>query len=305
MAEAGDLIAPALASRAFARADAGRWDLTVTHFAAVLDRSARHAFKGRVPPAGELERYVDGLHLEDLALAAACEAGNDGAWEHFILEHRPALYRAAAAIDRGGNGRDLADSLYAELFGLRERQGARQSLFRYFHGRSGLGTWVRAVLAQRHVDRIRAARRLEPLPDDDGPGTPATTSNEHRAASPHHAAMRAALAAALAALSAKDRLRVACYYVQNMKLAAIGRMLGEHEASVSRHLARARGAIRQSIEHHLRTAAGYDADGVTACFRAVADDSGAIDLATMVDLGVEPHGKISGLDRSTERGTSG
>src|SRR4029450_9175276 len=74
---------------------------------------------------------------------------------------------AAHAPAPGGGPRDLADSLYGELFGLRERAGERQSLFRYFHGRSSLITWLRAVLSQRHVDRLRSHRREEALPEED------------------------------------------------------------------------------------------------------------------------------------------
>jgi hypothetical protein len=108
--------------------------------------------------------------------------------------------------------------------------------------------------------------------------------------------MHAALAAALAALAPRERLRLACYYARNMKLAAIGRMLGEHEASVSRHLARARRDIRASIEAHLRTVAGYDEATITECFRTVAGDSGALDLGVMVDTGTA--GKNPAPDRS-------
>src|SRR6185436_428372 len=86
--------------------------------------------------------------------------------------YRPVLYRAAAAMDPSGGARDLADALYAELFGLTERDGVRRSHFEYFHGRSSLATWLRAVLAQRSVDRARAARRLAPLPDDEAASSP-------------------------------------------------------------------------------------------------------------------------------------
>ena len=62
--------------------------------------------------------------------------------------------------------REIADSLYADLYGLENRDGNRQSLFRYYQGRSSLATWLRAVLAQRYVDRLRAQRRVEPLPGE-------------------------------------------------------------------------------------------------------------------------------------------
>ena len=63
---------------------------------------------------------------------------------------------------------ELADSLFAELYGLVDGKGGERSLFRYFHGRSALKTWLRAILAQRHVDRLRESRRWESFDQDDG-----------------------------------------------------------------------------------------------------------------------------------------
>jgi DNA-directed RNA polymerase specialized sigma24 family protein len=94
-------------------------------------------------------------HADDVALAAACAAGDEAAWERFVREYRPVLYRAADALDTTGRARELADALYADLFGLTEREGERRSLFRYYQGRSSLATWLRAVLAQRYVDLLR------------------------------------------------------------------------------------------------------------------------------------------------------
>src|SRR5262245_18378257 len=130
----------ALVARLYAKARAERWAVTMDRLAEALEGSAARAFTTS-PPRRELERYLDALHLEDLALACACADGYEAAWEHFIREHRPALYRAAEAIDSTGSARELADSLYADLFGLAERDGVRRSLFRYFHGRSSLPTW--------------------------------------------------------------------------------------------------------------------------------------------------------------------
>src|SRR4029079_2550827 len=158
--------------------------------------------------------YLNGLHLRDLALACACAAGEDRAWDHFIREYRPGLYRAADALAPGGSARELADSLYADLYGIRERDGKRQSLFRYFHGRSSLATWLRAVLAQRHVDAIRAGRRLDPLPDDDSTDVSVRVSS----VSPdpdrtrYLALVQRALTIAVSMLTSKDRLRLECYY---------------------------------------------------------------------------------------------
>ena len=106
-------------------------------------------------------------HAADLELARLCAAGDEPAWERFVREYRPLLYRAADALDNSGGARETADSLYADLYGVKHGQRDRQSLFQYFEGRSSLATWLRAVLAQRYVDRLRSQKKLEPLADDD------------------------------------------------------------------------------------------------------------------------------------------
>ncbi len=270
----------ALLRDVYDHAQAARWAVTPARLDAAIERSIAKAFPTSTPGAPELAKYVRALHLEDLALAAACEDGHEGAWEHFVREFRPHLYRAAAAIDPGGGARDLADALYADLFGLKERDGARQSLFRYFHGRSSLLTWLRSVLSQRHVDRIRAGRRTDPLPDDEQ-SLPAPQDLPAPDRPRQVAALVVALAAAITRLTPRDRLRLACYYAQNLTLAQIGRMTGEHEATVSRHLTRARKDVRQDIEAQLRQQGMADAE-IAECIAEAVDDVGALDVADLL-----------------------
>jgi RNA polymerase sigma-70 factor (ECF subfamily) len=269
----------ATARRLFERARAERWQLSFDAFADALSASVAKAFDAGPPGASDVRRYLDSLHLEDLALACACAAGHDGAWEHFILEIRPVLYRAADAIDPGGGARELADSLYADLYGMSERNGVRQSLFRYFHGRSSLATWLRAVLSQRHVDRLRSGRRTDPLPDEESSAMAAVAAS---APDPGHdryvSLLQDALRSALGRLDPRDRLRLGCYYAQQMTLAHIGRLLGEHEATVSRHLARVRKEVRADVERVLREQFGLSEAEVTECFQSVMDDAGRLDL---------------------------
>jgi RNA polymerase sigma-70 factor (ECF subfamily) len=294
-------IDPGLAARLYERAAAGRWGLERTVWAETLQASAGRAFADRVPTPREVDRYLSALHLEDLAIACACAAGHEAAWEHLMLEQRPLLYRSASAIDPA-SGRELADSLYAELYGITDRGGARQSLLRHFHGRSSLSTWLRAVLAQRHVDRIRANRRLEPLPDDESPGAIAARAAPVDPERPRYLALiEQALTRAVAGLGSRDRLRLGCYYAQSMTLAKIGQLLGEHEATVSRHLSRTRVIIREDIERQLRLDGLSDAE-MAQCFECVLDDAGPIDLSRM--LANADGRKESKVDRSVlRRGT--
>jgi RNA polymerase sigma factor (sigma-70 family) len=289
-----------LRARLHRRAEAGRWDVSPEAFQEALDASASHAFAGQTPSPADVERYLQSLHLQDLALATACRRGHEGAWNHFVLEFRPALYRAADAIDRTGAARELADALYGDLFGIEERDGIRHSLLRYFHGRSSLATWLRAVLSQRFVDRVRASRRLEPLPDEDAPVRETAGASASPDRSRLFPAIRSALSAAVASLSPRDRLRLACYYWHGVTLAAIGRQLGEHEATVSRHLTRTRRMIRQEVDRRLRDDHGLDDSEVAECWQTALDDAGEIDVAVMVGAG--PGSKGTEPGRSKDRG---
>ena len=253
-----------LLERLYAKARAGQWQLSPAQFAQALERSAEHYTRaGASATEPTPAAYLESLHLEDLALATACAEGNEAAWEHFVREFRPVLYAAARAIAGPGAGdtsRELADSLYADLFGLPGEGKERKSLFRYFHGRSKLSTWLRAVLAQRHVDAVRAARRTESLEEEDAQEHPRTGVRRYartEGSAPdtererYLALLQATLTQALAALEPRERLRLSYYYVQDLTLAQIGRLLGEHEATVSRKLDRTRRQLRKHVESAL------------------------------------------------------
>ena len=254
-----------LANRLYVQAEAGTWGLTRDAFTTVLQNSAGRHFAGKPVSAAQLEDYFGTLHLRDLALACACGNGHEGAWEHFVSNYRNYLRRAAAAILRTAetspNACELADSLFGELYGLRENRGAERSLFRYFHGRSSLKTWLRTVLAQRHVDAIRSGRRFTELDESvQEPRTAALQANvkgaSQHAIDPHRqryvALFTRTLEVALGLLDTRDKERLRMYYAEELTLAEIGKRLGEHESSVSRNLERTRRELRGEVEQVLR-----------------------------------------------------
>jgi RNA polymerase sigma factor (sigma-70 family) len=249
--------------RLYGQSGASRWGLAREEFCAVLCRSAEKRFASEPGEPQKFEQYLFSLHLEDLALAAACAAGCESAWEHFVATYRPYLRASAAAILRCPAGSpaacELADSLFTDLYGLAEGRASERSLFRYFHGRSSLKTWLRAVLAQRHIDSIRASRRFEELPEEETAetshaprfGTAAQPADPHRE---HYVSLFVrALQAALDNLAPVEKDRLRLYYAEEKTLAEIGRLIGEHESSVSRHLERVRRELRQAVEDILRS----------------------------------------------------
>jgi RNA polymerase sigma-70 factor (ECF subfamily) len=184
-----------------------------------------------------------------------------------VATYRAYLRSAAAAILRcpanSPAACELADSLFADLYGVSAGKRAELSLFRYFHGRSSLKTWLRAILAQRHVDAIRAGRRFTELEDGDdgalGPSRTATLASrlDLRAhADPNReryvSLLTAAFERVLAQLDPRDLDRLRMYYSDQQTLAEIGRVLGEHESSVSRNLDRIRRDLRRAVEIALR-----------------------------------------------------
>jgi RNA polymerase sigma-70 factor, ECF subfamily len=268
-----------LVSRLYQQSKAARWAVSERAFTAALERSALKALADGARDSRRIERYLSSLHLEDLALACACADGNESAWDHFVLEYRPVLYRAADALVPGGSARDIADSIYGELFGLQERDGERHSLFRYFHGRSSLATWLRAVLAQRHVDRVRSERRLEPIDGDESFPAAVSSPVGNDPDKPRFLALvRLALLRAIAGLPDRDRLRLGCYYREDLTLAQTGRVLNEHEATVSRQLARTRKVIRAQVERELRREHGFGNAEIARCFEWTVEDPGPLDL---------------------------
>jgi RNA polymerase sigma-70 factor (ECF subfamily) len=247
----------------YAASPASLWRLTRAQFGAAVEKSVAKSFAEGHPTPESVTEFLESLHMDDLVLAAACMQGSEAAWEHFVAGYRSYLRAVAGSLTKGSSaGTDayeLADSLFAELFGLVDGKRGEASLFRYFHGRSSLKTWLRTVLAQRHIDRIRQSRRWQSIePENDGEEilfpaqvSPAPLLDPHR---PRYLGrFLLALEDGLGTLHPGDRQRLELYYAREKTLAEIGRLLGEHESTVSRQLDRARHELRAKVEQCLRS----------------------------------------------------
>jgi RNA polymerase sigma-70 factor (ECF subfamily) len=192
--------------------------------------------------------FFRGLRLNDLVLARACAAGNEHAWEHFIAQHRQPLIRAAIAITGSETlGRDLADQLYAELFGLNTRDGERRCPLLSYRGRGSLMGWLRTTLAQRHVDHHRRNRREQPLEEIEVPAADASAQTPGAELSQ----LEGAIEQALLERHSEERFLLAAYYLDGQTLLQIARVLGVHEATVSRKLRRAIESTRKQVLRNL------------------------------------------------------
>jgi RNA polymerase sigma-70 factor (ECF subfamily) len=239
---------PALAAELWRGCDAARWGLTREEFEQILLDAGRAQNFGLAEAATATQKqeqtFFRGLCVADLALARACARGNERAWEHFIAVFRQPLTRAAIAITGSETlGCDLADQLYAELYGLNVRDGERRCPLLSYRGRGSLMGWLRTTLAQRHVDHYRRTRREEPIEEIDtrAPDPPPQTPARELSL------LERAIAQAVSGCRAEERYLLAAYYLDGQTLLEVACVLGVHEATVSRRMHRAAEQIRKQI----------------------------------------------------------
>jgi RNA polymerase sigma-70 factor, ECF subfamily len=197
----------------------------------------------------EVTSFLSGLRVEELALARACSAGNELAWEVFLTRFREPLYNAGRAIARDdATGRELADSLYADLYGMKSGAGERRSKLDYYMGRGSLEGWLRTVLAQEFVNRYRSHKRMVSLEEEEEAGKQFVAATAAPTiAGIQDAKLTAATDEALRALGSEEKLILASYFLDDRTLAEIARMLSVHESTISRKLERAVKSLRSEI----------------------------------------------------------
>jgi RNA polymerase sigma-70 factor, ECF subfamily len=187
------------------------------------------------------------LRVEELALARACAGGHEHAWEVFLTRYREKLYDIANYITKeSSTGRELADSIYAELYGTATRDGQRTSKLASYTGRGSLEGWLRTVMAQEHINRYRRQRRLVSLDEETEEGFQFAAAEPEPtiAVDPR---VEAAIDEVLAALSSEDRFVLASYFLDGRTLAEIARTLGVHESTISRKLDKLAKSLRKQI----------------------------------------------------------
>jgi RNA polymerase sigma-70 factor (ECF subfamily) len=244
----------ALADELWQLSEAGACGLEREAFLALLRQEAAHLNPAEPAPSrSALAEHFHSLRLADLVLARACAQGCERAWERFLTLYRQPLIRAAISITGSESlGRDLADQLYAELYGLVERDGERRCPLLSYRGRGSLLGWLRTTLAQRHVDHHRRTHREQPL--DNGEQTFDPPAAEPDPPPAQLAVLRSAIGASLAAASPEDRFLLAAYYLDGRKLHQIAATLGVHEATISRKLKRAAETVHKQVLQRLQTA---------------------------------------------------
>lgn len=229
------------------------------------------------PQHTEIKQFIDEIRADDLCLVIACERGDEKAWEDLVANFDSTVRSAARKISANNeDAEDLAGSIWAELYGLRQdADGNKKSKLAYYSGRGSLAGWLRAVVSQLAVDQFRKQskfvqieenREFENLANE---ASESTNNNHHHvvshADSPEQLLtdkqasgdVSAALKKAVESLEAEDKLILKLYYFDDLKLKDIATTFGYHEATASRKLVRVQSEIRKAVERELRQEHGW------------------------------------------------
>ncbi len=246
--------------------------------------------------AAPIDKFIDGLHADDLCLVIACEYGDQEAWAD-LFESYGATVRSAArtASSNEAMADDLAQSIWADLHGLKMRaDGKPAGKLAYYSGAGSLGGWLRAVVGQLAIDQHRRQSRLVQTEEDsdlerlahivdgeNGPGHfhSSPSPEELLASNLASADVEKGLGQALAELGDEDRLLMKLYYFDGLRLREAGAVLGVHEATASRRLTRIHGHVRERVESILMKEHGWTRSEAT---RSLAE------VATHLQTEVEP-----------------
>lgn len=248
----------------------------------------------------EINEFIDALNADDLCLIIACENGDEAAWGDLVKNFDSTVKQAARKISNNlEDSEDLASSIWAELYGLKEKDGKAKGKLSYYSGRGSLAGWLRAVVSQLAIDQFRKqskfvqieeSREFENLANESSEKDENTTLTAHHE-SPEDILSRKesqrdvadAFREAIKGLETEDRLIIKLYYFDELKLKDIGNMLGFHEATASRKLVRVQQELRKSAEKKLAEKHGWKPEEVK---KHLAESASKLDISLEKMFGV-------------------
>ncbi|CAN5673775.1 hypothetical protein BH24ACI2_BH24ACI2_11870 [soil metagenome] len=249
--------------------------------ARVVAALEKYLFKDNENASGaDIKEFIESIRADDFCLIIACEKSDEKAWNDLVKNFDATVKSAARSISKNAeDAEDLASSIWAELYGLKQdKDGKLKGKLSYYSGRGSLGGWLRAVTNQLAIDQFRKMKRLVQIEEDREFENLAQDSSEKtgndlvvsKSENPEELFSQTearkdvsnALKQAIDELEAEDKLILILYYFDDLKLKEIGSTLGFHEATASRKLVRIQTEIRKSVEKILRSRHGWNEEEV-------------------------------------------
>jgi RNA polymerase sigma-70 factor len=230
----------------------------------VVQRYAAHFSSSDRPPQGDLEvsaaELLEKLKWPELFLTTACANGNGVAWQVFQSRYSDCILKAAySCAENASTAHELADTLLTDLFLPADTRSSNSpGKISQYQGIGSLEGWLRVIVTRMRIDQVRASQKQVSL-EELAPGTEPVSVNsnpadlvEAKEGQQAASAVTRSLAIALTQLSDEERLLLTLYYLRQVSLKDLGRLLKAHESTASRRLEQIRRKIQRTVERHLR-----------------------------------------------------
>jgi RNA polymerase sigma-70 factor (ECF subfamily) len=200
----------------------------------VTARGARAGPVGAVSTQGEPPADVAGA-LADKRLLAATVQGDAAAFRQLVDRHLAAAVNIARRmLNDDAEAEDAAQEAFLRLW---------RNALTIEVGPYGLRPWIRRVVSNLCIDRIRSGKNtsvVAEVPETSAPA-PQDRDIEHR-----HLAAR--VEQALGELPERQRLALVLFHYEGMSQVEVGAVLGVSDEAVESLLARARRALRGQLK---------------------------------------------------------
>lgn len=190
------------------------------------------------PPAARPEPADPDAALDAAALARVAH-GDEAAFRALVARHLSGLLVAGRRV--------LGDSAESE-------DVAQEALLRLWRnasnievGPGGLRPWLRRVVVNLAIDRMRARRRVSPV--DELPEVPTRARQEDGLQAE---ALTGRVRGALATLPERQRQALALFHFEGLSQIEVGRAMGVSDEAVESLLARARRALKAALKDDWR-----------------------------------------------------
>ena len=176
---------------------------------------------------------------EDAALLAGAAEGDESAFRSLVDRHLPGVLALARRILRDdAEAEDVAQEAVLKLWRSREALEV---------GPYGLKPWLRRVVSNLCIDKVRSGRRLtttEALPEQAEPATQLARIEAQE--------ISERVDAAIKALPDRQRVALTLFHYERLSQIEVGRIMGVSDEAVESLLARARRGLKAALREEWR-----------------------------------------------------
>ena len=196
-------------------------------------------------PEGQRAEPRSGAATSDAVLVARMAGGDATAFGELVARHIGGMLGVARRMLRDdAEAEDVTQEAMLRLW----RLGDGLTL-----GAGGVRPWLRRVVSNLCIDRIRAGKSLDVT--DEVPEVPTPPSQLHDL---EHGEMAGRVDAALKALPERQRLALTLFHFEGMSQVEVAATMGISDEAVESLLARARRALKSSLADEWRELVATD-----------------------------------------------